>query len=99
MSLQVIVPLPSWDLNTKEPITLDPEKYAVETELIFKYSPFSDWNQLMEQFSKIESSSGKHKCPCKDIDKYKYCAKFITSILMGNTAEECPDCILGELIK
>uniref|UniRef100_H2UWN5 MORC family CW-type zinc finger 2 n=1 Tax=Takifugu rubripes TaxID=31033 RepID=H2UWN5_TAKRU len=55
---EVIVPLPSWDLNTKEPITLDPEKYAVETELIFKYSPFSDWNQLMEQFSKIESSSG-----------------------------------------
>lgn len=80
MSLQVIVPLPSWDLNTKEPITLDPEKYAVETELIFKYSPFSDWNQLMEQFSKIESSSGKHKC--KDINKCKYRAKFITSILM-----------------
>lgn len=97
MSLQVIVPLPSWDLNTKEPITLDPEKYAVETELIFKYSPFSDWNQLMEQFSKIESSSGKHKCPCKEINKYKYPAKFIT--MRGNSAEECPGCILGELIK
>uniref|UniRef100_H3DEP7 MORC family CW-type zinc finger 2 n=1 Tax=Tetraodon nigroviridis TaxID=99883 RepID=H3DEP7_TETNG len=55
---EVIVPLPSWDLNTKEPITSDPEKYAVETELIFKYSPFSDGNQLMEQFNKIESSSG-----------------------------------------
>lgn len=66
VSLKVIVPLPSWDLNTKEPITSDPEKYAVETELIFKYSPFSDGNQLMEQFNKIESSSGKHECPWKD---------------------------------
>lgn len=68
-SLQVIVPLPSWDLKTKEPLTSDPEKYAIETELIFKYSPFKDEQQLMEQFSKIESSSGKHMhvSPCKDI--------------------------------
>lgn len=56
---QVIVPLPSWDLNTKEPLTSDPEKYAIETELIFKYSPFKDEQQLMEQFNKIESSCGK----------------------------------------
>lgn len=68
-SLQVIVPLPSWDLKTKEPLTSDPEKYAIETELIFKYSPFKDEQQLMEQFNKIESSSGKHMnvSPCKDI--------------------------------
>lgn len=59
-SLQVIVPLPSWDSNTKKPLTSDPEKYAIETELIFKYSPFKDELQLMEQFNKIESSSGKH---------------------------------------
>lgn len=59
-SLQVIVPLPSWDWNTKEPLTSDPEKYAIETELIFKYSPFKDEKQLMEQFNKIESNSGKH---------------------------------------
>lgn len=58
-SLQVIVPLPSWDLNTKQPLTSDPEKYAVETELIYKYSPFKDEQQLMQQFNKIESSSGK----------------------------------------
>lgn len=58
-SLQVIVPLPSWDLNTKQPLTSDPEKYAVETELIYKYSPFKDEEQLMQQFNKIESSSGK----------------------------------------
>lgn len=59
-SFQVIVPLPSWDLKTKEPLTSDPEKYAIETELIFKYSPFKNEHQLMEQFNKIESSSGKH---------------------------------------
>ncbi|MEQ2171468.1 ATPase morc2a, partial [Goodea atripinnis] len=55
---EVIVPLPSWDLKTKEPLTSDPEKYAIETELIFKYSPFKNELQLMEQFNKIESSSG-----------------------------------------
>uniref|UniRef100_A0A7N8YPU4 MORC family CW-type zinc finger 2 n=1 Tax=Mastacembelus armatus TaxID=205130 RepID=A0A7N8YPU4_9TELE len=55
---EVIVPLPSWDLKTKEPLTSDPEKYAIETELIFKYSPFKSEQQLMEQFNKIESSSG-----------------------------------------
>uniref|UniRef100_A0A3P8TYY4 MORC family CW-type zinc finger 2 n=1 Tax=Amphiprion percula TaxID=161767 RepID=A0A3P8TYY4_AMPPE len=55
---EVIVPLPSWDLRTKEPLTSDPEKYAIETELIFKYSPFKNEQQLMEQFNKIESSSG-----------------------------------------
>uniref|UniRef100_A0A7N6A4F8 CW-type domain-containing protein n=1 Tax=Anabas testudineus TaxID=64144 RepID=A0A7N6A4F8_ANATE len=55
---EVIVPLPSWDLKTKEPLTSDPEKYAIETELIFKYSPFKSEQQLMEQFNKIESSCG-----------------------------------------
>ncbi|KAM6945125.1 ATPase MORC2 isoform 2-T2 [Lycodopsis pacificus] len=55
---EVIVPLPSWDLRTREPLTSDPEKYAIETELIFKYSPFKNERQLMEQFNKIESSSG-----------------------------------------
>ncbi|XP_029018303.1 ATPase MORC2 isoform X2 [Betta splendens] len=55
---EVIVPLPSWDLKTKEPLTSDPEKYAIETELIFKYSPFKNEQQLMEQFDKIETDSG-----------------------------------------
>lgn len=60
LRLQVIVPLPSWDMKTKEPLTSDPEKYAIETELIFKYSPFKNEKQLMEQFNKIEGNSGKH---------------------------------------
>lgn len=69
LPLQVIVPLPSWDLKTKEPLTTDPEKYAIETELIFKYSPFKNEQQLMEQFNKIESSSGKHMSVCLHVKK------------------------------
>lgn len=69
-----------------EPITSDPEKFAVETELIFKYSPFNDGNQLMEQFSKIESSSGKHKC--KDKNEYSCHTLVIDCIFIGNKAEE-----------
>lgn len=66
----MIVPLPSWDLKTKEPLTSDPEKYAIETELIFKYSPFKNEHQLMEQFNKIESSNGKYMdvSPCKEVE-------------------------------
>lgn len=59
LPLQVIVPLPSWNANTQEPLASDPEKYAIETELIFKYSPFKDKQQLMEQFNKIQTSSGE----------------------------------------
>ncbi|XP_056141543.1 ATPase MORC2 isoform X2 [Lampris incognitus] len=55
---EVIVPLPTWELKTRKPVTCDPEKYAIETELIFKYSPFKNEQQLMEQFNKIEGSNG-----------------------------------------
>uniref|UniRef100_A0A8L0DKU0 CW-type domain-containing protein n=1 Tax=Oncorhynchus mykiss TaxID=8022 RepID=A0A8L0DKU0_ONCMY len=55
---EVIVPLPTWDLLTRQPITGDPEKFAIETELIYKYSPFNNEQQLMEQFNKMEGSSG-----------------------------------------
>ncbi|KAI1900524.1 hypothetical protein AGOR_G00050820 [Albula goreensis] len=55
---EVIVPLPSWDNRNKQPVTQDPEKYAIETELIYKYSPFKTEAQLMEQFQKIEGENG-----------------------------------------
>lgn len=55
---EVIVPLPSWDSKTQQPLTQDPEKYAIETELIFKYSPFKSEEQLFQQFKKIEGPSG-----------------------------------------
>lgn len=59
----MIVPLPTWELLTRQPITGDPEKFAIETELIYKYSPFKNEQQLMEQFNKIEGSSGE-TCGC-----------------------------------
>ncbi|KAK2866855.1 hypothetical protein Q8A67_024972 [Cirrhinus molitorella] len=55
---EVIVPLPSWDIKTQQPLTQDTEKYATETELIFKYSPFKNEEQLFRQFKKIEGPSG-----------------------------------------
>uniref|UniRef100_A0A672NBF2 CW-type domain-containing protein n=1 Tax=Sinocyclocheilus grahami TaxID=75366 RepID=A0A672NBF2_SINGR len=55
---EVIVPLPSWDAKTQQPLTQDTEKYATETELIFKYSPFKNEEQLFCQFKKIEGPSG-----------------------------------------
>uniref|UniRef100_A0A8C1XHZ3 MORC family CW-type zinc finger 2 n=1 Tax=Cyprinus carpio TaxID=7962 RepID=A0A8C1XHZ3_CYPCA len=55
---EVIVPLPSWDAKTQQPLTPDTEKYATETELIFKYSPFKNEEQLFRQFKKIEGPSG-----------------------------------------
>ncbi|XP_036382795.1 ATPase MORC2 isoform X2 [Megalops cyprinoides] len=55
---EVIVPLPTWDNQNKQPVTQDPEKFAIETELIYKYSPFKTEAQLMEQFQKIEGQSG-----------------------------------------
>ncbi|XP_041079314.1 ATPase MORC2A-like isoform X2 [Polyodon spathula] len=55
---EVIVPLPTWSYKTKQPITDNPEKFAIETELIYKYSPFKSEAQIMEQFNKIEGDSG-----------------------------------------
>ncbi|KAL4646497.1 MORC family CW-type zinc finger protein 2 isoform X1 [Arapaima gigas] len=55
---EVIVPLPTWDNTNMQPVTQDPEKFAIETELIYKYSPFQTETQLMEQFRKIEGESG-----------------------------------------
>ncbi|KAG9354468.1 hypothetical protein JZ751_001178 [Albula glossodonta] len=51
---EVIVPLPSWDNRNKQPVTQDPEKYAIETELIYKYSPFKTEAQLMEQEPELD---------------------------------------------
>lgn len=41
-----------------QPVTQDPEKFAIETELIYKYSPFKTEAEVMEQFKKIEGVSG-----------------------------------------
>ncbi|KAH0515694.1 MORC family CW-type zinc finger protein 2A [Microtus ochrogaster] len=55
---EVIVPLPTWNARTREPVTDNVEKFAIETELIYKYSPFHTEEQVMAQFMKIPGNSG-----------------------------------------
>ena len=71
--LQVIVPLPSWNAKTRQPFTVDPEKFAIETELIYKYSPFKTEEQLFNQFKKIEGNSGKSQEAFLWMCVYLYC--------------------------
>lgn len=56
---KVIVPLPTWNARTREPVTDNVEKFAIETELVYKYSPFHTEEQVMAQFMKIPGNSGK----------------------------------------
>ncbi|NWR80124.1 MORC2 protein, partial [Centropus unirufus] len=55
---EVIVPLPSWSAQSREPVTDNLEKFAIETELIYKYSPFKSEQEVMEQFNKICGEKG-----------------------------------------
>ncbi|XP_021510853.2 ATPase MORC2B-like [Meriones unguiculatus] len=55
---EVIVPLPTWSTQTREPVTDNVEKFAIETELIYKYSPFHSEAEVMTQFTKISGTSG-----------------------------------------
>uniref|UniRef100_A0A8C8RDQ8 MORC family CW-type zinc finger 2 n=1 Tax=Pelusios castaneus TaxID=367368 RepID=A0A8C8RDQ8_9SAUR len=55
---EVIVPLPTWNTRTLEPLTDNMEKFAIETELIYKYSPFKSKQEVMEQFKKIPGEKG-----------------------------------------
>ncbi|XP_040859546.1 ATPase MORC2 isoform X2 [Ochotona curzoniae] len=55
---EVIVPLPTWHARTREPVTDNVEKFAIETELIYKYSPFRTEEEVMSQFMKIPGNSG-----------------------------------------
>ncbi|XP_064024880.1 ATPase MORC2 isoform X2 [Pogoniulus pusillus] len=55
---EVIVPLPTWSTQSKEPLTDNMEKFGIETELIYKYSPFKSEQEVMEQFSKIRGDQG-----------------------------------------
>ncbi|KAL7986708.1 hypothetical protein Chor_012991 [Crotalus horridus] len=50
---EVIVPLPAWNAHSREPLTDNMEKFSVETELIYKYSPFKSEQEVMQQFDKI----------------------------------------------
>ncbi|KAM3940232.1 ATPase MORC2 isoform 2-T2 [Leptodactylus fuscus] len=55
---EVIVPLPTWNSKTGEALADNMEKFAIETELIYKYSPFHSHSEVMEQFKKITGDSG-----------------------------------------
>ncbi|KAF4011577.1 hypothetical protein G4228_002924 [Cervus hanglu yarkandensis] len=55
---EVIVPLPTWNARNREPVTDNVEKFAIETELIYKYSPFRNEEEVMTQFMKIPGDSG-----------------------------------------
>ncbi|XP_037672971.1 ATPase MORC2 isoform X1 [Choloepus didactylus] len=55
---EVIVPLPTWNTQTREPVTDNVEKFAIETELIYKYSPFRNEEEVMTQFRRISGDSG-----------------------------------------
>uniref|UniRef100_A0A8D2NMC0 MORC family CW-type zinc finger 2 n=1 Tax=Zosterops lateralis melanops TaxID=1220523 RepID=A0A8D2NMC0_ZOSLA len=55
---EVIVPLPTWNARTCEPVTDNMEKFAIETELIYKYSPFKSEREVMDQFNKIRAEKG-----------------------------------------
>ncbi|PKU38485.1 morc family cw-type zinc finger protein 2 isoform x1 [Limosa lapponica baueri] len=55
---EVIVPLPTWNARSQEPVTDNMEKFAIETELIYKYSPFKSEREVMEQFNKIRGEKG-----------------------------------------
>ncbi|XP_065594893.1 ATPase MORC2 isoform X2 [Cyrtonyx montezumae] len=55
---EVIVPLPTWNVWSREPVSDNMDKFAIETELIYKYSPFKSEQQVMEQFNKIRGEKG-----------------------------------------
>ncbi|XP_058707642.1 ATPase MORC2 isoform X2 [Poecile atricapillus] len=55
---EVIVPLPTWNTRSCEPVTDNMEKFAIETELIYKYSPFKSEREVMDQFNKIRGEKG-----------------------------------------
>ncbi|XP_052651907.1 ATPase MORC2 isoform X1 [Harpia harpyja] len=55
---EVIVPLPTWNARSWEPVTDNMEKFSIETELIYKYSPFKSEQEVMEQFNKICGEKG-----------------------------------------
>uniref|UniRef100_A0A670ZP14 MORC family CW-type zinc finger 2 n=2 Tax=Pseudonaja textilis TaxID=8673 RepID=A0A670ZP14_PSETE len=55
---EVIVPLPTWNSRTREPLTDNMEKFSIETELIYKYSPFKSEQEVMQQFDKIFGDKG-----------------------------------------
>uniref|UniRef100_A0A7M4ET57 MORC family CW-type zinc finger 1 n=1 Tax=Crocodylus porosus TaxID=8502 RepID=A0A7M4ET57_CROPO len=55
---EVIVPIPSWSVSTRKPVLHDAATFAVQMSIIFKYSPFTSEDELMQQFDAIYGKSG-----------------------------------------
>uniref|UniRef100_A0ABI7X6J4 CW-type domain-containing protein n=1 Tax=Felis catus TaxID=9685 RepID=A0ABI7X6J4_FELCA len=55
---EVVVPIPSWLTRTRESVTDDPQKFSTELSIIFKYSPFRNEAELMQQFDMIYGKCG-----------------------------------------
>ncbi|XP_074642040.1 ATPase MORC2-like [Tubulanus polymorphus] len=58
---EVIVPIPSFYVESRQPIVKGPnahEKYAKEMEIIYKYSPYKNEDEFFAQFNKIKGKSG-----------------------------------------
>nr|XP_025846347.1 MORC family CW-type zinc finger protein 1 [Vulpes vulpes] len=55
---EVVVPIPSWLTRTRESVTDDPQKFSTELSIIFKYSPFRNEAELMQQFDVIYGKCG-----------------------------------------
>lgn len=56
---QVVVPIPSWSTRTRESVADDPQKFFTELSIIYKYSPFKNEAELMQQFDMIYGRCGK----------------------------------------
>ncbi|EHA98892.1 MORC family CW-type zinc finger protein 1, partial [Heterocephalus glaber] len=55
---EVVVPMPSWLTRTRESVTDDAQKFSTELSIIYKYSPFQNEAELMEQFDMICGKCG-----------------------------------------
>ncbi|XP_049641562.1 MORC family CW-type zinc finger protein 1 [Suncus etruscus] len=55
---EVVVPIPSWVTRTRESLTDDPQKMSLELSIIYKYSPFKNKDELMQQFDFIYGKCG-----------------------------------------
>ncbi|XP_052799923.1 ATPase MORC2-like isoform X2 [Mya arenaria] len=58
---EVIVPLPSFKIGSRNPIDdteMGQERFAMEMDIILRYSPFKTDDDFFAQFDRIEGSSG-----------------------------------------
>ncbi|XP_028582562.2 MORC family CW-type zinc finger protein 1 isoform X2 [Podarcis muralis] len=55
---EVIVPILSWSSHTREPIIDNPETFAIQLSIIYKYSPFKNNAELVKQFESIYGKTG-----------------------------------------